>query len=359
MEDIYEKINELLDKKEDFVLATILKKSISVSREESTKMIIKKDFSIIGTIGGGIFEAEAIKLSSKVFESGAYIIKKCSITSERAEKLESACGGDIKLLLEYVDYNDSKMVEMYKNVQKLKRRRDNFVIVTRIPEEGKSIKGIDKWVCSESSLYGEEDDKVQCVIRKIREEFKHITTQYIDLDGGHYLIEPVLNSKTLYIIGAGHVSQKIAEVTKILDFKTIVIDDRKEFANRERFKDVEEVKVVPSFQNILKYINVDNNSYIVIVTRGHAYDKEVLGQMLRTDAEYIGMIGSKTKREFVYNRLLNEGYTEEDLKRVHSPIGITIFAQTPEEIAISIAAELIKVERESFNQKNRVEAMLI
>ncbi|WP_406541342.1 XdhC family protein [Clostridium ljungdahlii] len=82
-----------------------------------------------------------------------------------------------------------------------------------------------------------------------------------------------------------------------MDFKTIVIDDRKEFANRERFKDVEEVKVVPSFENILKYINVDNNSYIVIVTRGHAYDKEVLGQILRTDAKYIGMIGSKAKKK--------------------------------------------------------------
>ena len=314
-------------------------------------MIIKKDFSIIGTIGGGIFEAEAIKLSSKVFENGSYIFKKCLLTSEGAGKWEAACGGDIKLLLEYVDYNDSKMVEMYKNVQKLKRRGDNFTIVTRMPEEGKRICGIDKWVCSESSLYGEEDEKVQCILRKIRENFKHITIQHIDLDEYHYLIEPVLNCQTLYIIGAGHVAQKIAEVVKILDFKTIVIDDRKEFANRERFKDVEEVKVVPSFQNILKYINVDNNSYIVIVTRGHAYDKEVLGQMLRTDAEYIGMIGSKTKREFVYNRLLNEGYTEEDLEKVHSPIGVSIYAQTPEEIAISIVAELIKVKRETFNGK--------
>ena len=351
VEDIYEVINNLLDKKEDFVLATILEKSGSAPREEGTKMIIKRDFSIIGTIGGGIFEALAIKLSSRIFENGAYIIKNCSLTNKGAEALGAACGGDLKLLLEYVDYKDSDMVEMYKNVQKLKKKGDNFAIITRIPEEGKSIKGTDKWICSEASFYGKEDEKVQYIIRKIRENFKNVTMQYTDMEEEHYLIEPVLNTQTIYVIGAGHVAQKIAEVAKSLDFDIVVIDDRQEFANKERFKDVKEVKAIPSFENILKYIKVDSNSYIVIVTRGHAYDKEVLGQMLKTNAKYIGMIGSRTKRKFIYESLLDEGYTEEDLEKVHSPIGVSIYAQTPEEIAISIVAELIKVKRETFNGK--------
>ncbi|MDV3429067.1 MAG: XdhC family protein, partial [Bacillota bacterium] len=85
--------------------------------------------------------------------------------------------------------------------------------------------------------------------------------------------------------------------------------------------------------------------YIIIVTRGHAFDKDVLAEALKTNAKYIVMIGSKTKKQFVFDKLLEEGYTEEDLKKVHAPIGVNIKAQTPEEIAVSIAAELIEIRR--------------
>ena len=196
-------------------------------------------------------------------------------------------------------------------------------------------------------FFGEEKDDVQCVFRSIRENFKNTTFKKIVEAGKEYLIEPVFNYERVYIFGAGHVAQKIADITKMLDFKTIVLDDREEFANRERFKTADEVKTIPSFDNLFNYIKVDSRSYIIIVTRGHAYDKEVLAQMLKTDAKYIGMIGSKTKRDFIYNSLLNEGYTLKDIERVYCPIGLSIFAQTPEEIAVSIAAELVKIRRTS------------
>ncbi len=350
MKDIYEKVSEFLDKKESFVIATILEKSGSGPREQGVKMIIRKDFSIVGTIGGGIFEAMAIKLSSKVFENGEFIVKKFSLSNESASSLGMICGGEVKLLLEYVDCNDNDMINIYTKTKELRRKGINFAIITKISEEDGKIKGIDKWICTETAFYGEENDIAQCIFRKIREDFKNISFQNIIVQGERYLIEPILNYESVYIIGAGHVSQKIADITKMLDFKTIVLDDREEFANRERFKTADEIKVIPSFENILNYIEVDSTSYIIIVTRGHAYDKEVLGQMFKTDAKYIGMIGSKKKREFTYNCLLNEGYTSKDIERVHCPIGISIFAQTPEEIAISITAELIKVKRSPLNE---------
>lgn len=351
MKDIYETMYDILDNKEDFVLATILEKTGSAPREEGTKMIIKRDFSIVGTIGGGIFEAMAIKLSTQVFETGEFKVEKFGLSNESASSLGMVCGGEVKLLLEYIDFNNKKMVNIYEKASELKRKASNFVVITKIPKDEKVIKGAYKWICSEEAFYGEENDTVQCIFRKIRENFKNASMQNIRLEGDQYLIEPVLNYESVYIIGAGHVSQKISEITRMLDFKTIVIDDRKEFANVERFKNAEEIKVIPSFENILKYIKVDSNSYVIIVTRGHAYDKEVLGQMLKTNAKYIGMIGSKKKREFVYKCLLDEGYTSEELQRVYSPIGISIFAQTPEEIAVSIVAELIKVKRGNSNEK--------
>jgi len=348
MKDFYEIIYEFLEKKESFVLATILDKSGSAPREQGTKMIIKKDFSIIGTIGGGIFEAMAIKLSSEIFQSGVSMIKKFSLTNEGASALGAACGGDLKLFLEYIDYNDNEMLETYKKVSELKRKGVNFTLVTKIPEDGKAVRGIDKWICTETDFLGQENDIVQSILRKIREDFKNVTFQKMVKDGQKYLIEPIFSYETVYILGAGHVSQKIADITKMLDFKTIVLDDREEFANRERFKTADQVKVIPSFDNLLNYINVDCRSYIIIVTRGHEFDQEVLAQMLKTDAKYVGMIGSKTKRDFVYKCLLSEGYSLKDIERVYCPIGLTISAQTPEEIAVSIAAEMVKVRRTSL-----------
>jgi len=128
-----------------------------------------------------------------------------------------------------------------------------------------------------------------------------------------------------------------------LGFRTTVLDDREEFASRERFPSPVEVVVLEDFSDCLSKCPIDEESYLVIVTRGHLHDKAVLSQALRTRAGYIGMIGSKRKRDSIYRALLDEGFSRDDLGRVHSPIGLDIGAETPEEIAVSIAAELIQV----------------
>jgi xanthine dehydrogenase accessory factor len=166
-----------------------------------------------------------------------------------------------------------------------------------------------------------------------------------------FVIEPFFHFERVCIIGAGHVAQKIADLTKNLGFYTVVVDDREEFANIERFQTADEVKVIPSFHNLCNHMQINHNSYIVIVTRGHSYDREVLAQAMKTDAKYIGMIGSRTKKTHTYSELLKEGFTQKDLDRVYCPIGLEIYAQTPEEIAISIMAELIKVRRGHANEK--------
>ncbi|HQO41476.1 MAG TPA: XdhC family protein [Bacillota bacterium] len=346
MKDIYELINEQLDKKESFVLATILKKLGSAPREEGTKMLIRKDFSIEGTIGGGISEAMTIKLSAEVFEDGLYIIENFLMSNKDSACLGMVCGGDISVLLEYVDCNDSQMVDIYRKAIELKHCGTDFVMITKLSEDRRKIRGSDKWICTETGFYGMENEEIWETIKNIRVNFKETKIREIFIGKERYIIEPFFNVESVYIFGAGHVAQKISDITKMLGFYTVVMDDREEFANRERFETADEVRVIQSFNNLENYDIINGNSYIVIVTRGHVYDKDVLAQMLRTDARYIGMIGSRSKREHVYNNLLSEGFTSEDLERVHCPIGLNIHAQTPEEIAVSIAAELIKVRRE-------------
>jgi xanthine dehydrogenase accessory factor len=153
---------------------------------------------------------------------------------------------------------------------------------------------------------------------------------------------------TVYIFGAGHVSQKLALITGMVGFRTVIVDDRAEFASTARFPSADQVMVVPDYDHLFEKIKLDAESYLVIVTRGHLYDKTVLAQAVKQEVIYTGMIGSKRKKEAVFKALLEEGITSDQLERVHSPIGLSIGAESPEEIAVSIVAELIKTRSEYY-----------
>ena len=131
-----------------------------------------------------------------------------------------------------------------------------------------------------------------------------------------------------------------------MGFKTVVLDDRPAFANREVFDSADRIILLDTFEHALQAVELDSQSYVVIVTRGHVHDKTVLAQALRTPAGYIGMIGSRRKRDTIYQALRDEGFTAQDVGRVYSPIGLGIGGETPEEIAVSIVAEMIKVRAE-------------
>jgi xanthine dehydrogenase accessory factor len=157
-------------------------------------------------------------------------------------------------------------------------------------------------------------------------------------------IEPILTSPTLYIFGGGHIALPLARMGKLLGFKIAVIDDRPEFTNAARFPEAD-MTLAEDFTKAFARLKIDRASYIVIVTRNHQYDDMVLEWAVTTKAKYIGMIGSKAKNKAIFSHLLTKGTPKERLDRVHTPIGLEIQAQTPEEIAVSILAEIIMVRR--------------
>lgn len=171
----------------------------------------------------------------------------------------------------------------------------------------------------------------------------------VELDPHKVMIEPINIEGTAYIFGAGHVSCCLAEFTKAVGFWTVVLDDRAEYANRERFPSVDELIVLDSFLDVLGKIQIDRDSFIVIVTRGHLDDLTVLAQVLKSEAGYIGMIGSRHKCELTFQELRRLNFSETDIQRVHAPIGKPINAETPEEIGISIVAELIQSRSQNRN----------
>lgn len=148
----------------------------------------------------------------------------------------------------------------------------------------------------------------------------------------------------LLIFGAGHIALCVSKLAKTIGFKVTVIDDRQEFASKERFPEADEI-ITDSLESFFGKIKITPSIYIVIVTRGHLQDQKVLSHAIKSNAAYIGMIGSRKKNETVFRHLTEQGVTAQELKKVHAPIGIDIGAQTPEEIAVSIVAEIIQVKR--------------
>lgn len=167
--------------------------------------------------------------------------------------------------------------------------------------------------------------------------------EYVDAGNPEGFLEEFEARSTVLIFGGGHVGQALEPILRYVGFSTTVADDREEYANMNRFPDANCIKVLRSFDDAFEGLETDENSYIVIVTRGHSFDYTVLRQSLKKKTAYIGMIGSKSKVADTFKKLREDGFSQEELDRVYSPIGLSICAETPEEIAVSVAAEMIKV----------------
>jgi xanthine dehydrogenase accessory factor len=154
-------------------------------------------------------------------------------------------------------------------------------------------------------------------------------------------VEPLRPAEVLLLFGGGHISTCLVPLAKGVGFRVTVVDDREEFSSPQRFPDADQTLALP-FEEAFERLSVTPDTYIAIITRGHIYDLEVLRWALSQRPAYIGMIGSRRKRDMVFAKLREEGASEERLREVHAPIGLAIGAETPEEIAVSIVAELIQ-----------------
>lgn len=349
MKEIYKKILEISNKSRLSVLATIIRHSGSTPRESGTKFLIMENGSSFGTIGGGFLEAEVIKNARVIFDSKRSRLMKFRLTGYDVSETDMLCGGEADIFLEPISHANVPYISFIKQIIDAQDRGSSGVLATLI-EEGASALG------NTSKLFIGRDGKRTGSLGKIADEIilddcrrimKEGHPEIITIRGSEgrkydIFLEPLIPDNLLYVFGGGHVSTQVVPFAARVGFKVIVIDDRKEFANPENFPGAANVYELP-FENVMDQLSIGESSYIVIVTRGHSHDKTVLAQSLKTDAKYIGMIGSKRKVAIIFEKLIEEGFKQDDLSRVYSPIGLSIGAKTPEEIAISIVAELIKV----------------
>jgi xanthine dehydrogenase accessory factor len=366
---LFEQILAWLAGGERFALATVISRTGSGPREAGASMLVGAGGVTLGTVGGGTVEAKVIALALEAIRHSRSFCRQFVLTQKQAADSGMICGGRMEVLVEYWDGADALRREIVERALRA-QATGRPCLLLRSMRESETAKHSDARLFPRSAALQNAGDAppeaatpVQTGLgllngddftpgsldlsgldREILTKERRLwQTVLINGSGVRYLIQPAGSTEKVIIAGAGHIAQELAPLCKVVGFVTAVIDDRPEFANGERFPAADEILVLPSFENIFQKLEINENSFIVIVTRGHEHDRTVLAQALRTRAGYIGMIGSRKKRDAVYRALRQEGFFAADTERVRCPIGLAIGAQTPAEIAVSIAAELIAV----------------
>jgi len=326
----------LLASGESFAIAMIVDHQGSAPRHTGSRLLIRRNGQTRHSLGGGALEVQAIRLAQQVLETGVPLTQTFVLNAERGD-VGMLCGGQAKVLVHPLDPANREWLNLYRALaDRLVTRQPGWLITRLTPEIGQWLAGEDGLIAGVARLKAEAWTPL---LNSANRRRPVCLTQ----GQARFLIEPVIHPGKVYIFGAGHIGQQLASLARLADFEVAVLDDRPEFANRDCLPLIEQVTVLPSYTEALAGLAIDENSLLVIVTHAHVGDLTVLRQALRSQAGYIGMIGSRRKRDSLYARLLEEGFTAADLQRVHCPIGLAISAETPVEIAISIMAEIIQI----------------
>ncbi|WKY47121.1 XdhC family protein [Eubacteriaceae bacterium ES3] len=354
MKKIVEKISKILDRNETLVIATVLRKTGPGPIRSGRKMIIRENLTLEGSFGGGLVDAQIKQMAARIFKTRMDAIEKISFSENCINGTGEFCGGEIEVFFEYCDIIDQETGLYYREIGHLLNEKKNFLMISEIP--GINPVHQRKWICTQTGFYGEENDDFYEKLLPIMRDFNEMKFRGAFFFEEHYFVEPYFLNEKVFIFGAGYIGQVLAELCKLLDFYVVIVDEQPEFANRNRFPKVDEVVYLPSYEVLNDYLPIDDHSFVLVMTRGNQDDQEVLAQVLASSAKYIGMMGSKIKRNKVFQNMLERGFEYEDLQRVHCPVGLAIEGETPEEIAVSISAELIGLRRrqEKFYSQLRI-----
>jgi len=335
MKAFFSEVKSILTGNEPVVLATIVRHSGSTPRGAGSRMAVRRDGSITGTIGGGIVEELARRKAADMFQGPPLHLERFELSNDIAAVSDMICGGDLDVLLERIEPGDAMDTLLEDLIGELDAGRSG-VLVSAVSGETPAR----ALLLSSGEIRGDLELAPE-TLSKLHSSFPTVPSLFPE-SGPTLFLEPLNGRPTLFLLGAGHVSRPTCEIGAMLGMRVVVMDDRADFANTDRFPGAEHIEVLKDFSDCFSRYPMTPDSRIVIVTRGHVHDKTVLAQALATEAGYIGMIGSSRKKKAIYDALLKEGITREQLETVHCPIGLSIGARTPEEIAVAITAEIIQ-----------------
>ncbi len=342
MHRVAEKAWEALSQGRPVVLATVTARQGSAPRAVGSRMLNPAESPPLGTIGGGLLEGRAIQESRRLLAAGRSAWLHVDLTHADLAAMDMICGGSVDILLDCLTPGPEQTA-LFDRWRRLLADRRPGRFVTVVHGAGTAIENVGHFlILPDGSLQG-ACPLSPADLHRLREKSAPSPGLHVMTTANATVVwEAPAPTLTALFCGAGHVAQASAALAARVHFRVEVLDDRREFANAARYPEAHAVHVIPDFHQALAVRPADADTFVVIVTRGHLHDRTVLAQALRSPAPYIGMIGSRRKRAAIFADLLREGFLDNDLARVHAPIGVDIGAETPEELAVSIVAELIQ-----------------
>lgn len=354
MKSLYIHLLDLLEAKKQVALATIIKAKGSTPQVPGASALFSSEGLLDGTLGGGILEGDALQKALHALKEEKSLQYEFILDANIAAEEGAICGGKVKIL---IDVSPGENKRAFQEMRQSLLRRQPGLLSTWMQESTEGILSVFRsWVGKEEKDLSKLEYPLSTYRQNIETAFssgKPVLLALKEGEGSYLFLEPFCPSPQLIIAGAGHIGRAVAHLGSLLDFEVTVIDDRPEFANKENIPDADHI-IVDEFEQAMKNLPLDKDSFVVIVTRGHRNDAEALRPCIGSQTGYVGMIGSTKKISLMREKFLEEGWsTAEQFDRVHAPIGIDIGSKTVEEIAVSIAAQLVEVRSRISNERKK------
>ena len=322
-------------------LATLVAASGSTSKKIGAKMLVGESGRLLGGVTiGGCVDAQVVEMADEVIAAGDRKLLSISLDDDEAFEIGLTCGGTVEVLIECVTPRDESDVVLaaHREVHRALARNEAAVMVTPIGSAASALV-----VTENGARHGSLGDSAidDAATSAATDAFRKGSRDEV-IGEQRFFVERFAPPLTLVIIGAGQIAMALTRMARELDMRSIVVDGRERYATRERFPDADEICLgMPS--EIVGAIAPNKRVAVVLVAHDYKYELPVLRQLLRAPVGYIGMLGSKKRGAAVRDLLRDEGFTDDELARIHTPIGLDLGGKSPPEVALSILAEIVAV----------------
>ncbi len=356
MRNIYLQIPSIISESSMLALATVTRSEGSTPQKAGSSALFGKKGLVAGTIGGGVLEGRVQSIAVGSIDTRMPVHRVFRLDTSASDGEDALCGGRITVL---VDPEIEKHAKVFESLKKSYESRIPGVLITLVTESGDNNTVINRYWATENDKHGISEELKALVEPEIKSlisgnnsyEFRELKLPVIGQPSQSLFLEPVIPAPRLVIAGAGHIGKALSQIGRMLAFEVTVIDDRQEFANPENIKWANHI-ITGDIGSAVEKIEKGHDTYIVIVTRGHRDDGNALKACIGTDAAYIGMIGSKTKVALMHREFIEKGWaTEQQWEKIFAPVGLDIKSKTVEEIAVSIAAQLVQVKNRKDHRR--------
>jgi xanthine dehydrogenase accessory factor len=314
-------------------LASVVRRRGSLPMSATAKLLVTAGGARFGTVGGGCLEAEIIERAMNVIETRTPVVSRSTLNAQLAGDYGLTCGGTATVFIEPV-FAEETLTVVYAAAAESMARGDDAVLVTGVDWSDFPVKAL----VSRDDVVGSAPDRWVAAARRLPTEVESPVFRR------GYVLDPVLSDPPLLVFGGGHVGAAIARAAAMAGWRVTVVDDRPEFADAVRHPAAERT-ICCDFHDVTAVLALTPRTYAVVATRGHQHDALIVDQLARRDLRYIGMLGSRRKVALTWKLLESWGVPAERLAGIHAPVGLPIGADTPEEIAVSVVAEMIAVRR--------------